>query len=160
MIEKALSVIKTIRQKTGFGGDDKAKALALAYRAGNFEAALDIFDWLEEVDGFEPSISENFERLCLLSLSEAKELCLPIIEQAKEEEEAAADMWAAKDKAAREGLEGLSLEQLNQLREMILWAEDNWCEYTSHPDFPGSGLPDLDINFHQVYEMVKAKGGK
>ena len=158
--EKALSLIKIIRQRTGFGGDDRAKALALAYKSGNFEVALEIFDWLEDVDGFEPSISENFERLCLLSLSDVKELCLPIIEQAKAEEKAAAEMWAAKDKAAQEGLKNLSLEQLNQLREMILWGEDNWCDYTDHPDFKNSGLPELNINFHQVYEMVKEKGGK
>ena len=157
---KALPSIETIRQRTGVGGDDKAKALALAYKANNFEEALAIFDWLEEVGGFEPSISENFERLCLLSLSDVKELCLPIIEQAKAEEIAAAEMWAAKDKAAKEGLSSLSLDQLNQLREMILWGEDNWCEYTEHPQFKISGLPELDVNFYQVYELIKEKGGK
>lgn len=155
--EKALSLIETIRQRTGFGGDNKAKALALAYKANNFEEALAIFDWLEDVGGFEPSISENFERLCLLSLSDVKELCLPIIEQAKAEEAAAAEMWAAKDKAAKEGLKNLSLEQLNQLREMILWAEDNWCDYTDHPDFKRSGLPDLEVNFYQVWELIKER---
>lgn len=156
---KALELIELIRGKTG-AADDKARALALAYKAGNFKEAIAIFDWLTEIDGFEPSIAENFERLCLLSLSDAKELCLPIIEQARAEEEAAADMWAAKGQAAREGLEGLSLAELNQLREMLLWAEENWCEYIDHPKFKGSGLPELDINFYQVYDLIKEKGGK
>jgi len=131
--------------------------IASSFKDDNMEEAIKTYSWYISLEYYIPAIGDNLKDLFKLTHEEVLQLCTPIIERYKAEMKEAEELHNASDNKARESLSSLSLDQLELLREMILWAEDNWCTYIEHPEFQSSGLPELDVNFYQVWDLIKER---